>query len=100
MHTSPLPASIDAEPPVPYTTMPPLFEYPEVVSLSDDELIAGVAQASEAHTTAIAALKDAQATEEVEAIAAAEEHFASRPARLRKGDGGPASATSPAHIPR
>jgi hypothetical protein len=53
--------------------MPPLFEYPEVVSLADDELIAGVAQASEIHTTATAALKGAQATEEPEAIVAAEE---------------------------
>jgi hypothetical protein len=55
--------------------MPPLFEYPEVVSLADDELIVGVAQASEAHTTATAALKDAQATEEVETILAAEAHL-------------------------
>jgi len=53
--------------------MPPLFEYPEVVSLLDDELIAGVAQASEAHTSAMAALKDAQAMEQSEAIAAAEQ---------------------------
>jgi hypothetical protein len=52
--------------------MPPLFEYPEVVSLADEELRAGVAQASEAHTTATAALKDAQATEEAGAIVAAE----------------------------
>jgi hypothetical protein len=55
--------------------MPPLFEYPEVVSLVDDELIAGVAQATEAHTNAIAALKAAQATEQPAAIAAAEEQL-------------------------
>lgn len=55
--------------------MPPLFEYPEVVSLVDDELLAGVAQASDVHTTATAALKDAQAMEEVETIVAAEEHL-------------------------
>jgi hypothetical protein len=53
--------------------MPPLFEYPEVVSLADDELIAGVAQASEIHTTATAALKDDQTAEDPEAITAAEE---------------------------
>lgn len=52
--------------------MPPLFEYPEVVSLVDEELLAGVAEASEAHTSATAALKDAQATEEPEVIATAE----------------------------
>jgi hypothetical protein len=52
--------------------MPPLFEYPEVVSLADEELIAGVAQASDVHAIATAALKDARATEEVEAIVAAE----------------------------
>ena len=39
--------------------MPPLFEYPEVVSLADEELLASVAQASEAHTSATAALKAA-----------------------------------------
>ena len=55
--------------------MPPLFEYPEVVSLADHELLAGVAQASEAHTSATAALKDAQTTEEPEVIVAAEEHL-------------------------
>ncbi len=55
--------------------MPPLFEYPEVVSLVDDELIAGVAQASEVHTRATTELKAAQASEEVEAIAAAEEQL-------------------------
>jgi hypothetical protein len=55
--------------------MPPLFEYPEVVSLVDDELIAGLAQASEMHTTATTALKDARAMEEPEAITAAEEQL-------------------------
>src|SRR5262245_26229380 len=55
--------------------MPPLFEYPEVVSLLDEELIAGVAQASEAHTTATAALKAAQAIEDPEAIAATEKQL-------------------------
>ncbi len=52
--------------------MPPLFEYPEVVSLVDDELVEGVAQANQAHTTATAALKDAQTTEEPETIAVAQ----------------------------
>jgi hypothetical protein len=55
--------------------MPPLFEYPEVVSLVDDELSAKVAQANEAHTSATATLKNAQTTEEPEVIAAAEEHL-------------------------
>jgi hypothetical protein len=54
--------------------MPPLFEYPEVVSLVDDELIGGVAEASEAHTTATTALKIAQA-EQPETVAAAEERM-------------------------
>jgi hypothetical protein len=54
--------------------MPPLFEYPEVVSLVDDELIAGVAEASEAHTAATTALKIAQA-EQPETVAAAEEQL-------------------------
>jgi hypothetical protein len=53
--------------------MPPLFEYPEVVSLVDDELIAGVAEANEAHTTATMVLKAAQASEQPDALAAAEE---------------------------
>jgi hypothetical protein len=53
--------------------MPPLFEYPEVVSLVDDELLAGVAQASEAHATAMAALKAAQAMDDAKVIEAAEE---------------------------
>jgi hypothetical protein len=55
--------------------MPPLFEYPEVVSLVDEELIAGVAEASEVHTKATAALKDAQASEQLKTIAAAEEQL-------------------------
>ena len=53
--------------------MPPLFEYPEVVSLVDDELVGGMAQATDAHTAATAALKTAKAMEEGEAIEAAEE---------------------------
>jgi hypothetical protein len=55
--------------------MPPLFEYPEVVSLVDEEVIARIAQDSEAHTAATTALKAAQASEESEAIAAVEEHL-------------------------
>jgi len=66
--------------------MPPLFEYPEVVSLVDDELIAGMAEASEAHTSATTALKAAQASEQPEAIAAAEEqlHHAAGALALRR----------------
>ena len=55
--------------------MPPLFEYPEVVSLVDDELVAGVAEASEVHAAATTALKTAQVSEEEDAIAAAEEQL-------------------------
>jgi hypothetical protein len=53
--------------------MPPLFEYPEVVSLVDEELLERVAQASQAHTTAMGALKNAQVSAEAGVIATAEE---------------------------
>jgi SAM-dependent methyltransferase len=52
--------------------MPPLFEYPEVVSLVDDELTTKVAHASDAYTTTTTALKEAQATQNAGAIAAAQ----------------------------
>ena len=55
--------------------MPPLFEYPEVVSLVDKELVVGVDTASEAHASATTALKAAQEAEERGAIAAAEEQL-------------------------
>ena len=55
--------------------MPPLFEYPEVVSLVDQELIAGVDTASEAHTAATTALTAAQALEDDKAISIAEEQL-------------------------
>jgi hypothetical protein len=51
--------------------MPPLFEYPEVASLVDDELLEKVSQATEAHTTATARLKAAQQSHDQAAIDAA-----------------------------
>jgi hypothetical protein len=52
--------------------MPPLFEYPELVSLVDDEVTVNVTQAAEGHAAATAALKDAEASEQPEAVAAAQ----------------------------
>jgi hypothetical protein len=52
--------------------MPPLFEYPEVVSLVDEELVGRQAQADQAHATATAALKVSQASQEPAAILAAQ----------------------------
>jgi hypothetical protein len=66
------------------TYMPPLFEYPKVVSLTDEELIARVAQASEVHTTAMAAVKDAQASGEADAIVAAQGQLRAAPSALRE----------------
>lgn len=48
--------------------MPPLFEYPVVVSLVDQELVGRQAQAAQAHATATAALKVSQASEKPAAI--------------------------------
>src|SRR6266516_2284561 len=53
--------------------MPPLFEYPEVVSLVDDELLGGVARAEAAHRAAQAALKAAEEAQDQVAILAAQE---------------------------
>jgi hypothetical protein len=55
--------------------MPPLFEYPEVVSLVDEELLERVTQANDAHTTATAALKAAQDSEKPDAITAAQDRL-------------------------
>src|SRR6266498_1680076 len=55
--------------------MPPLFEYPEVVSLADDELIARVARAEAAHKAEQAALHKAQKIQHQDAMRAAEEHL-------------------------
>jgi hypothetical protein len=55
--------------------MPPLFEYPEVVSLVDDELVEGVARAEAAHKTAQALLQAVQDTQDQGANRAAEEHL-------------------------
>jgi len=53
--------------------MPPLFEYPEVVSLADDELRAGVERAAAAHKVAQMALQAVQETQEQDVILATEE---------------------------
>ncbi|MDQ2997011.1 MAG: hypothetical protein M3R61_08160, partial [Chloroflexota bacterium] len=55
--------------------MPPLFEYPEVVSLADDELLAGIARAEAAHKAEQAALHTAQKAQDQDAMRAAEEHL-------------------------
>jgi hypothetical protein len=55
--------------------MPPLFEYPEVVSLADDELVEGVARAEAAHKTAQARFHAAQDAQDQDAMRAAEEHL-------------------------
>jgi hypothetical protein len=55
--------------------MPPLFEYPEVVSLADDELVEGVARAEAAHKAEQARLHAAQDAQDQHAMRAAEEHL-------------------------
>jgi predicted RNA-binding Zn-ribbon protein involved in translation (DUF1610 family) len=51
--------------------MPPLFEYPEVVSLVDEELLGGVARAEAAHRAAQALLQAAEQAQDQGAILAA-----------------------------
>ena len=55
--------------------MPPLFEYPEVISLADEELIAGVARAETAQKAAQRGLQAAEQTHDRGAILAAQEQF-------------------------
>jgi hypothetical protein len=64
--------------------MPPLFEYPEVVSLADDELLGRQAQAAEAHTIAAAALKDAQDAQDQDAIMVAQEQVRATTSALQE----------------
>src|SRR6185295_1119245 len=71
--------------------MPPLFEYPEVVSLVDDELIGGVAPTEAAHKAAQAALQTAQETQDQVAILATEEHLRATAVALAENGSGPAS---------
>nr|MDQ2996437.1 hypothetical protein [Chloroflexota bacterium] len=53
--------------------MPPLFEYPEVVSLVDEELVGGVARAEAAHTAEQTALHAAQEAQDQDAILTAQD---------------------------
>ncbi len=55
--------------------MPPLFEYPEVVSLVDDELMTSVARAEAAHKAEQTTLQTAQKAQDQDAVRAAEEHL-------------------------
>jgi hypothetical protein len=64
--------------------MPPLFEYPEVVSLADEELIAGVARAEVAQRAAQSRLQAAEQTQDQVAILAAQEQLRAAASALRE----------------
>jgi hypothetical protein len=64
--------------------MPPLFEYPEVVSLVDDELIAGVAYVETAHTAKQAALKAGEEAQDQGAILAAQDQVRATASSLQE----------------
>ncbi|HEY3228849.1 MAG TPA: helicase-related protein, partial [Roseiflexaceae bacterium] len=64
--------------------MPPLFEYPEVVSLVDEELLGGVARAEAAHKAEQALLQAAEQAQEQGAILAAQEQLRAAASALQE----------------
>src|SRR5204863_2741655 len=64
--------------------MPPLFEYPEVVSLLDDELLGGVTRAEAAHKAEQALLHAAEQAQDQVAILAAQEQLRAAASALQE----------------